>query len=230
MPLQGNLPFYECPHSVTLAWLISRVCIYKHNLFILIYILRSMKFIHTPDNAHLFYIIVFHVYLYFQHWRNKDIFLSLSSTNSLRPVDAYMCQESNMAFVMIIACRLIGAEPFFNKCWFMIWHILISESMSVYGRYAVGLLSVWVRDCWSALGYDSSIVLMVGFHSVSCRLSISLKSGDSIPNLTRSDPDMNPTGFTVSSATLPVADSWPIHWKFCGFFRFRVGLTGVTGV
>ena len=102
----------------------------------------------------------------------------------------------------------------------MIWHILISESVSVYGRYAVGLLSVWVRDCRSAVGYDSSIVLMVGFHSVSCRLSIGLKSGDPIPNLTRSDPNMNPTGFTVSSATLSVADSWPIHWKFCVFVGF----------
>ena len=62
-----------------------------------------------------------------------------------------------------------------------------------------------------------------------CRLSIGLKSGDSIPNLTRNDPDINPTGFTVSSATMSVADSWPIHWKFCGFCRFRIGLAGVTG-
>ena len=38
MPLQGNLAFYECPHSVTLSLSISRVCIYKHSLFILIYI------------------------------------------------------------------------------------------------------------------------------------------------------------------------------------------------
>ena len=43
-------------------------------------------------------------------------------------------------------------------------------------------------------------------------------------------PDMNPTGFTVSSATLSVADSWPIQWKICVFCRFRVGLAGVTGV
>ena len=111
-----------------------------------------------------------------------------------------------------------------------IWHILISESVSVYGRYVVGLLSVWVRDCRSAVGYDSSIVLMIGFQLVSCWLSIGPKSGDSILNLTWNDPDMNPTGFTVSSATLSVADSWPINWKFCGFCRFRVGLACVTGV
>ena len=67
--------------------------------------------------------------------------------------------------------------------------------MSVYGRYVVGLLSVWVRDCRSAVGYDSSIVLMIGFQSVSCRLSIGLKSGDSIPILARNDPDMNPTAW-----------------------------------
>ena len=98
----------------------------------------------------------------------------------------------------------------------MIWYILISESVSVYGRYVVGL--------------SSSIVLMIGFQSVPCRLSIGLKSGDSIPSLTRNDTDMNPTGFTVSSATLSVADSWPIHWTFCGFCRFCVGLAGVIGV
>ena len=112
----------------------------------------------------------------------------------------------------------------------MIWHILMSESVSVYSRYVVGLLSVWVRDCRSAVGFDSSTVLMIGFQSALCRLSIGLKSGDSIPNLTRNVPDTNPTGFTVSSATLSVADSWPTHWKFCGFCRFRVGLAGVTGV
>ena len=32
-------------------------------------------------------------------------------------------------------------------------------------------------------------MLMIGFQSVSCRLSIGLKSGDSIPNLTRHEPD-----------------------------------------
>ena len=99
----------------------------------------------------------------------------------------------------------------------VIWHISISESVSVYGRYVVGLLSVWVRHCRSAVGYDSSIVLMIGFPSVACRLTIGLKSGDSIPNHTRNNPDMNPTGFTVSSATLSVVDSWPIDWKICRF-------------
>ena len=112
-----------------------------------------------------------------------------------------------------------------------IWHIFTSESLSIYGGYVVGLLSVWIRDRRSAVGYNSSIVLMIGFQSVSCRLSIDLKSGDSIPNLTRNDPDINPTGFTVSSATLSLADTWPIHWKFCGFVGFvSVWPVGVTGV
>ena len=108
----------------------------------------------------------------------------------------------------------------------MIWHILISESVSVYGRYAVGLLSVWVRDCRSAVGYDSSIVLMVGFHSVSCRLSIGLKSGDPIPNLTRSDPGWFYDVFSNIVGGRQLADSLKIL-RFC---RFRVGLAGVTGV
>ena len=120
MPLQGSLPLYECPHSVTLALLISRVCMYIIYIYIYtntIYIdlhFTYRKFIHTPDNAHLFYIIVFHAYLYFSALTKIKIFLSLSSTNSLQPVDAYMCQKSNLEFVKIIACRLIGAEPFFK--------------------------------------------------------------------------------------------------------------------
>ena len=124
MPLQGSLPFYECPNSVRLALLISRVYkyiyiyVYKHNLFILIYILRRRKFIHIPDNAHLFYIIVFHAHL-------------------------------------AIPCRILPE----------------------------------VTPTWTRL-----------------------------------------PGFTTSSATLSVADSWPIHWKFSVFCRFRVGLAGVTGV
>ena len=91
----------------------------------------------------------------------------------------------------------------------------------------VGMLSVWVRF---AVGYDSSTVLMIGFQWVLCRLSIGLKSGDSIPNLTRNEPDMSPAGFTVSSASLSVVDSWPTHWIFFVFCRFRVDLAGVTGV
>ena len=134
------------------------------------------------------------------------------------PVDAYMCQKSNLAFIMIMACRLIGAEPFFliNANWWfgIFWYQNLCQFM-------VGMLSVCYRfgvwDCRSAVGYDSSIVLMVGFHSVSCRLSIGLKLGDSIPILTRSEPDMTPTGFAMSSATLSVANRWPIDWKFCVF-------------
>ena len=53
----------------------------------------------------------------------------------------------------------------------------------------VGLLSVFNR-------------CHVGYLSVSNR---------SIPILTQNDPDMNPTGFAVPSATLSVADSWPFH-------------------
>ena len=101
-----------------------------------------------------------------------------------------------------------------------VWHILISGSVSAYCRDVVSLLLVFVRDCLSAVGYDSNIVLMIGLQSESCWLSIGPKSGDSIPNFTQNDPDMSNTGFTVSSATLSVADSWPIQWKFCVFVGF----------
>ena len=65
---------YHFMNAHTLALLISWVCIYEHNLFILIYILRRRKFIHTPDNAHLFYIIAFHAYLYFYSIDEIEIF------------------------------------------------------------------------------------------------------------------------------------------------------------
>ena len=62
------MSFNETCHFMdahTRPLLILRVCIYKHNLFISLYILRKRKFIHTPDNAQLIYIIAFHAYLYF---------------------------------------------------------------------------------------------------------------------------------------------------------------------
>ena len=103
---------YNLMNAHTLPLLISRVCIYKHNLFISIYILRRKKFMHTP-NVELFYIIAFHAYLYFSAVTNLRL-LSSSSMNSLQPVDAYMCQESSLAFVKIMDCRLISAESFSN--------------------------------------------------------------------------------------------------------------------
>ena len=62
-----------------------------------------------------FKLLHFDAYLYFSAVTKQGYLLSLSSTNSLRPVDAYMCQEFNLAFVKTIvfylAC-LIGAESF----------------------------------------------------------------------------------------------------------------------
>ena len=107
-----------------------------------------------------------------------------------------------------------------------IWHILISKSVSVYGRYVVGLLSVWVRDCRSAVSYNSSNVLMIGFQSVWCRLCIRLKSGDSIPNLTRDDPDMKPTAFTVPQQHC----RWPTAGRFIANFAGFVGFVSVWPV
>ena len=230
MSLQGNLPFYEWSHTCRID-IASMYRIYTNTIYLYwsTFSEEGSLYIHLTMPTCFILLRFTHICI-FQHWVDKaGCLISLSSTNSLRPVEAYICEESNLAFVMIMACCLIGAESFLDKCWFMICNNLISESVLVYGRYVVGLLSIWVRDSRSAVGYDSSIVLMIGFQSVPCRLAIGLKSGDSIPNLTRNDPDINPTGFTVSSATMSVADSWPIHWKFCGFCRFRIGLAGVTG-
>ena len=105
----------------------------------------------------------------------------------------------------------------------------MSESLSVYGRYVVGLLSVWVRDCRSAVGYESSIVLMIGFQSVSCRLSIGLKSGDSIPNLTRHEPDWFYGVFSNIVGGRQLADSVKnlcFLSVSCRFGRCDWGMTG----
>ena len=97
-------------------------------------------------------------------------------------------------------------------------------------RISVGLWSVCCRfviglsSRLSAVGYESSIVLMIGFQSVSCRLSIGLKSGDSIPNLTRHDWFYGVFSNIVGGRQQ--ADSV----KILCFCRLRVGLAGVTGV
>ena len=85
----------------------------------------------------------------FQHWRNMYKNISLSSTNWLRPVNAHMCQESNWAFVMIMECRLIGAESFLNKSWFVIWHKIWYQNLC---RFMVGILSVCYRFEFGIVG------------------------------------------------------------------------------
>ena len=85
--LQGNLLFYECPHTCLND--VTSMYVYKHNLFISIYILRIEGSVYIHILLH---------FIIFQQYRKKYL-LSLSSMNSLRSVDAYMCQESNLAFV-----------------------------------------------------------------------------------------------------------------------------------
>ena len=120
-----------------------------------IYSYWSTFYVEGSLNIHLtmptcFILLYFTHICIFQYWRNKYIFLSLSSTNSLRPVDAYMCQESNLAFVMIMACRLIGAGPFFflinTDLWFGIfWYQNLC-------RFMVGMLSVCYRFEFGIVG------------------------------------------------------------------------------
>ena len=97
-------------------------------------------------------------------------------------------------------------------------------------RFMVGMLSVCYRFEFEIVGLLSVTSPALCWWSVfnRCHVGYLSVSNRAIPY--RILPDMNPTGFTVSSATLSVADSWPIQWKICVFCRFRVGLAGVTGV
>ena len=97
-------------------------------------------------------------------------------------------------------------------------------------RFMVGMLSVCYRFEFEIVGLLSVTSPSLCWWSVfnRCHVGYLSVSNRAIPY--RILPDMNPTGFTVSSATLSVADSWPIQWKICVFCRFRVGLAGVTGV
>ena len=122
-------------------------------------------YIHLTMPTCLYY-CVSRISVFLQHWRNRDIhYLYHLRTH---------CGRLTLSWHSLWYWHVVWSAPshFLNKCRFMIWYILISESVSVYGRYVVGLLSVWVRDCRSAVGYDSTIVLMIGFQSVSCRLSM----------------------------------------------------------
>ena len=94
-----------------------------------------------------------------------------------------------------------------------IWHILISESVPVYGRYVVGLLSVWVRDCRSAVGYNSSSVVMIGFQSVSpCDVGYVSVSNRAIPH--RILPEMTPTWTRLLLRCLQQHCRWPTAGRF----------------
>ena len=213
---------YHFMNAHTLALLISRVCVCKHISFFLYwstFYVEGSLYIHLTMSTCFILLRFTHICI-FQHWRNKYIYYQYHLRTHCGRL-THTCVR-NLTWHSLWWWHVVWSAPshFLDKCRFMILHMLISEFVSVYGRSVVSLLSGWVRDCRSAVGYDSSIVLMIGFQWVSCRLSISLKSGDSIPNLTGSDPDMNPTGFKVSSATLSVADSWPIHLKFCVFVGF----------
>ena len=145
-----------------------------------------------------------------------------------------MCQESNLAFVMIIACRLISAESFFlyinADLWFGIfWYQNLC-------RFMVGMLSVCYWFEFGIVGLLSVTIPALCQWSVFNRchvgyLSVS-KSGDSIPNLTplpkwhRHEPHWLCGVFSNIVGGRQLADSLKIL-RFC---RFRVALAGVTGV
>ena len=107
----------------------------------------------------------------------------------------------------------------------MIWYILKSESVSVYGRHVVGLLSVWFRDCRSAVGYDSSIVWSV-FNR--CHVGYLSVSNRAIPY--RILPEMTPTWTRLVLRCLQQQCWWPTAGRFIENFAVFVGFVSVWPV
>ena len=121
-----------------------------------------------------------------------------------------------------MACRLISAESFLNKCRLMIWHILISESVSVYGRYVVGLISVCCRLRFQHCANDR---FSIGVILVIYRSEIGRFHTESYPKWTQHEPGWFYGVFSIIVGGRQLADSLKM---FC-FCRFRVDLAGVTG-
>ena len=108
-----------------------------------------------------------------------------------------------------------------------IWPILTSESVSVYCRDVVSLLSVWVWDCWSAVGYDSSFVLMISFGvmSVIYKSQIGRFHTESYPKWPRHESDWFYGVFSNITGGQQPPDSIKILWFFCRFGRCESGIT-----
>ena len=122
----------------------------------------------------------------------------------MRPVNTHMCQESNLAFVMIMACRLISAESYFK-------YIPIYDLVYFDIRICVGLWSVCSRF---VIGLSSglSVCCQLRFqHCANDRFSIGAKSVIYRSQIGRFHTESNP--------------KWPQHephW-FYGVFSNIVG-------
>ena len=118
--------------------------VFKHNLFILIYILRRRKFIHLTMPTCFILLRFTHICI-FQHWRNKDSHYHYHLRVHCGRL-THTCVR-NLTWNSLWWWHIVWSAPshFLNKCRFMIWRILISESawsVSVYDRY---MLSVCYR-------------------------------------------------------------------------------------
>ena len=93
-----------------------------------------------------------------------------------------MCQESNLAFVMIMACRLIGAESF-SKCRICIglW--------SVCCRFVIGLSSGLSVCCRLQFQHCANDRFSIGVMSVVYRSQIGRFHTESYPRWPRHETD-----------------------------------------
>ena len=126
----------------------------------------------------------------FQHWRNKDIYYHYHlRTHCDRLTHAYMCQESNLAFVMIMApCHFLNKWRFnVNLAYF---DIRICVGLwSVCCRFVIGLssgLSVCSRLQFQHCANDR---FSVGAMSVIYWSQIGRFHTESYPKWPRHEPD-----------------------------------------
>ena len=131
MSLQRNLPFYECPHTCRID--ITSMYINKHNLFILIYILRRRNLYTHLTMPPCFISLRYTHICIFQHWRNRDIYY-------------HYHLRTHWGRLTHIHVSGIKLKHFLNKCRFNInlafFDIRIGVGLwSVCCRFVIGLSS-----------------------------------------------------------------------------------------
>ena len=219
---------YHFINAHTLALLISWVCRYTNTINLYRYIFYAEGSLYRGVHLSMptcFILLHFTHICIFQHWRNKDNYyhyhLRLTHCGRL----TWLTHLSGI--YLGIRCDNDMSSDRRRVIFFKINCIFWCQNLC---RFMVGMLSVCYRFEFEIVGLLSVTSPALCWWSVfnRCHVGYLSVSNRAIPY--RILPDMNPTGFTVSSATLSVADSWPIQWKICVFCRFRVGLAGVTGV
>ena len=188
MSLQGNLPFYECPHTCRID--ITSMYINKHNLFILIYILRRRN-LHTHlTEPRVSYHCVSRTSVFFNIDEIKIFIIIILNELIAGTIDAYMCQESNLAFVMIMRVVWSALNHFLNKCRFNVnltyFDIRICVGLwSVCCRFVIGLSSALLVCCRLQFQQCANDPFSIGVMSVIYRSQIGRFHTESYPKWPR---------------------------------------------